>query len=102
MQSTQRERIPNNNHRAVTPNVTYPAFLDLTDANKSRSDLRLMEKRIKPDKYYKGKIGKVFFFEFLTEQQRTQFLLTLITDIRIDGHTAYYLDQSYDINKARK
>ena len=82
--------------------MTYPAFLDLTDANKSRSDLRLMEKRIKPNKYYKGKIDKVFLFEFLTEQQRTQFLLTLITDIRIDGHTAYYTNESYDIKQARK
>lgn len=82
--------------------MTYPAFLDLSESYKSRSDLRLMEKRIKQIKYYKGKIDKVFFFEFLTDQQRTQFLLTLITNIRMDGNGAYYTTESYDIKQARK
>lgn len=77
-------------------------FLDLSEAGKSRQELRLMEKRIKSNRYYLGKRDKVYFFRFLNEAQLLQFFHVLLTDIRQYGHGAYYTNEIHSLQNLKK
>lgn len=78
------------------------AFLDFTDSDKRREDLRRMEKGIRNNKHYIGKTGKVYFFIFDDRGQKYRFFNDMMTAIEKNGDRAVLCGQSYDLSKVRK
>jgi hypothetical protein len=83
------------NHRLI-------AFLDLRESDKTRNELRAMEKNIRTNKHYLGKDGRVYFFKFDSEGQKHGFFMTIMKGIHDAGDRAVLTRESFDLKKIRK
>jgi hypothetical protein len=78
------------------------AFLDLRESDKPRADLRTMEKKIKSNRHYLGKDGRVFFFKFDTQTDKHNFFMTIMKGIHKAGDRAVLCGESFDLGRVRK
>jgi hypothetical protein len=72
--------------------MTYKTFLDLSEARKSRPDLRRMEKSLKKQSSYLGKIDKVYFFQFDTLKEIEDFTRHMMQGAIKYGDTPIYAE----------
>jgi len=82
--------------------MKYVAYLDLTESGKSRNEIRLMEKGVRENKHYLGKIGNVYFFQFDEVYMYQNFFLSILTDLRSQGHIAFMEQKGYNLKNLTK